>query len=82
LNLSRFGEAAEHFERSVGLNPDSAAAYYNLALSYQGLGRLTDALDAYDATLRIDPRFADASTRRADLLPWALAQGVVRLFVS
>ena len=65
MNLRHFHESARHFETCVRLDPDSAPAYYNLARSYQELGRWTDALPAYETTLRLSPGFADASERAA-----------------
>lgn len=67
-----FEKAATAFERSVAAEP-SIGAYYNLAFSYDQLGRTRDALDAYRKALKMakdkgDPREKEASEAVAKLL--------------
>lgn len=59
-----FEKAANAFERSIAADP-SIGAYYNLAFSYEQLGRTRDALDAYRTARRMakdkgDPREKEA----------------------
>jgi tetratricopeptide (TPR) repeat protein len=52
--------AAEHALQAVGLKPDYLAAHYHLGLSLCGLGRHTDAANAFKRCLEIDPTFTAA----------------------
>lgn len=67
-----FEKAAAAFERSVAAEP-SIGAYYNLAFSYEQLGRTRDALDAYRKSQKLakdkgDPREKEASEAVSKLL--------------
>jgi tetratricopeptide (TPR) repeat protein len=67
-----FDKAASAFERSVAAEP-SIGAYYNLAFSYEQLGRTRDALDAYRKALKLakekgDPREKESNDAIAKLL--------------
>jgi len=67
-----FEKAATAFERSVAAEP-SIGAYYNLAFSYDQLGRTRDALDAYRKALKIakdkgDPREKESTEAITKLL--------------
>ena len=67
-----FEKAANAFERSIAAEP-SVGAYYNLAFSYEQLGRFRDALDAYRNSRRLakdkgDPREKEATEAVTKLL--------------
>ena len=67
-----FEKAANAFERSIAAEP-SIGAYYNLAFSYEQLGRTRDALDAYRTARRLakdkgDPREKEATEAVTKLL--------------
>ncbi len=49
-------------------SPPNASLAYNRALVLRRLGRTTDALDAFDAALAIDPTHANARFERASAL--------------
>ncbi|HSN88478.1 MAG TPA: tetratricopeptide repeat protein, partial [Thermoanaerobaculia bacterium] len=53
-------EAEHHYRRVLELQPDDATAAYNLGVALQDLGRLRDAVSAYETALEIDRSLADA----------------------
>jgi Flp pilus assembly protein TadD len=69
-----WAEAAFQFDRATRLDPTYAAAFNNLAIAYEQLGRLTDARQLYARALALDPenrfvrdnyeRFVDIDDRR------------------
>lgn len=46
--------AVHHFEKAVELDPTYAAAFNNLAIGYEQLGRLEDARKAYEKAMLLD----------------------------
>ncbi|MGI9310663.1 MAG: tetratricopeptide repeat-containing sulfotransferase family protein [bacterium] len=60
LRVGDAGGAAKGFEKLVKAIPQSAAAWYNLALSQQHLGRHAKAAQAYRRVLRLDDGNAEA----------------------
>ena len=52
---SRWQEAADTNRQIVELAPDDAEAYNRLGKAYTELGRIADAREAYENTLRVDP---------------------------
>jgi tetratricopeptide (TPR) repeat protein len=52
---SRWQEAADTNRRIVELAPDDAETYNRLGKAYTELGRIADAREAYENTLRVDP---------------------------
>ncbi len=46
-NLRHFDEAASNFAECLNLDPNNAAAADNLGLSYVGMGKIEEAMDAY-----------------------------------
>ena len=71
LEAEKYDEALKHLNTAHAIQPDYPASFddrgakvnYNLGLSLQGLGRLGEAVDAYQNALRIAPDFADAHDR-------------------
>jgi tetratricopeptide (TPR) repeat protein len=56
----RLGEAAEEAERTVALQPDSAAAHHNLGAALMAIGRMEPAKAAFEKAVAIDPDHAMA----------------------
>jgi tetratricopeptide (TPR) repeat protein len=54
----RFAEAAALLERAYTIYPE-AVLLYNLGRAYEGLGKLTEAIDAYQRYLAAEPEAAD-----------------------
>jgi tetratricopeptide (TPR) repeat protein len=52
---SRWQEAADMNRQIVELAPDDAETYNRLGKAYTELGRIADARQAYESTLRVDP---------------------------
>ena len=46
--------------RAIAIKPDYAEAYNNLGVTYNKLGQLEQAVQAYEEALKIDPDYADA----------------------
>ena len=55
LSMKSFEEAIRDSERSLALKPDYAKAHARLGLAQFLLGRFDDAVEAYEAALRLDP---------------------------
>ena len=64
LNLGRTKEAVSVAEYAVGLSPNDAGLYANLALAYTLAGRLADAQTAIGKSLQIDPSDKISQTLR------------------
>ncbi|MFE9934463.1 tetratricopeptide repeat protein [Streptomyces sp. NPDC005533] len=60
--------AEDTFTRVLTIEPDNKLAWYNLGVVSQQSGRPADALKAYDAVLKIDPKFTSAIFNQAMLL--------------
>lgn len=68
--LGRYESAAEDFNRALDALkrlPPSAGTWLNIANAYSGLGELTQALEAYDEALALDPDMPTAHCSRAIL---------------
>ena len=48
-------EAIYRWERAIELDPTYAAAWNNLAISFERAGRLVEALEAYENALDLEP---------------------------
>jgi len=51
---SLWRDATIRFERAVQIDPSYAAAWNNLAIGFEQLGKLAEARDAYDQALQLD----------------------------
>jgi tetratricopeptide (TPR) repeat protein len=60
LDLGKVAEAVGHFRESARLQPDSAAAQYNLGTTLMRLGDYTEAIDRLQNALRLDPKYVQA----------------------
>jgi tetratricopeptide (TPR) repeat protein len=60
--LGRHDQEIVHFEASLKLGPDSAAARFNLGAALADAGRLDEAAERYRAALQIAPDHAQAHT--------------------
>jgi tetratricopeptide (TPR) repeat protein len=54
--------------QATAIRPDNATAHCNLAKALGGCGRLADAVESYDAALRIDPDQPEAQYKRGSAL--------------
>jgi tetratricopeptide (TPR) repeat protein/mono/diheme cytochrome c family protein len=68
LQLGRPREATAHFEASVTLKPQSAAAHFNLATAQTSAGRLEEAIAEYRQALQIKPDYANAHNNLGGVL--------------
>jgi tetratricopeptide (TPR) repeat protein len=53
-------EAAEHYQRTIDLNPENIDALNNMGVLMQGLGRWRDAADYFRRTISLDSNHPDA----------------------
>jgi tetratricopeptide (TPR) repeat protein len=60
--------AIGHLQRAVAIRPRSAESLFSLANAYASGGKAREAIDAYDAVLRIDPASVEAAYNRACVL--------------
>jgi tetratricopeptide (TPR) repeat protein len=51
----QYDKAVDAFRLAIKLNPDLAAAYYELGNTYANMGRRTDALEPLKTAVRLDP---------------------------
>ena len=49
-------EATTHWEKAVKIDPSYAAAWNNLAIGLEQLGKFDEAREAYEKALKLDPR--------------------------
>ena len=52
---ARWREAIEPLQRAISLDPNMAAAHYQLGESYNQTDRLPEALEAYETAARLQP---------------------------
>jgi tetratricopeptide (TPR) repeat protein len=60
LKLRRYTNAADSYESYLRLDDHSAVVFYKLALACRGDGRLSQALSALHAALKLNPSFGEA----------------------
>ncbi|MGB5489081.1 MAG: tetratricopeptide repeat protein, partial [Lysobacterales bacterium] len=48
--------AEHHFERAIGINPQSADSLYNLGLVLEGFGRSAEAIARFNSAALINPQ--------------------------
>ena len=56
----QFKEAAEAYEKSIGLNAKSPVAHYNLGIAYKNLKEYDNAVSAFKKTIELEPTHMDA----------------------
>ena len=56
------------YQQMLRINPDSAAAHFNLGAAYQSLGRWEEALTHYEQALRVDPDDSGVHNNLASVL--------------
>jgi len=54
----KYNEAVKYYREAVRINPDNAAAHYNLGVLLKGLKRYDEAEEEYRKAMRADPDFA------------------------
>ena len=64
---SRAGEAIEHLQSAIRLEPDYLLAHYYLGLAFEQSGNRSGAAGAYLQALRINPNFGAARARLSSL---------------
>src|SRR5437660_10686252 len=65
--LQRFEEAVPHLAAAYGRNTSDSEISYYLGIAYEGVGRDNDAVDAYEAAMRLPSYRAAAALRLAEL---------------
>jgi len=65
--LQRFEEAVPHLAAAYGRNTSDSEISYYLGIAYEGVGRENDAVDAYEAAMRLPSYRAAAALRLAEL---------------
>src|SRR5690606_32260462 len=53
FNLNRVAEASESFEKSIELDSTNPSAFNDLGVSYERLGRPSDAMSAYEKAIML-----------------------------
>ena len=66
LQVGRLDLALDTLRLARQANPDNARAHLNLGLTFYGLSRFTDAADAFDDALALDPALADLAASVID----------------
>jgi len=66
----RFEESIAAARQALGLRPDYALAYNNIAAAYEEMGQWDDAIRAAEEAIRLDPGFTLARNN----LAWSRAQ--------
>lgn len=67
-NDGKFDDALHSLSRAVGLNPQSALAYFSLAIVYHNLNELESAYAAYSKAIDLKPDMTDAYFNRAQVI--------------
>ena len=65
INLNRFDEAIECYDKALKINPNNVKAWNNKAFALHNLNRLEEAIECYDEALKIDPNFISALQNKA-----------------
>ncbi len=68
LELERFGEALECYERAIAIEPADARIYNNRASAFKNLRRFDEALDSYERAIALLPARAELYSNRGNLL--------------
>ena len=65
INLNRFDESIECYDKALKINPRNVKAWNNKAFALHNLNRLDEAIECYDEALKIDPNFISALQNKA-----------------
>lgn len=65
INLNRFDEAIECYDKALKINPNNVKAWNNKAFALHNLNRLDEAIECYDKSLEIDPNFISSLRNKA-----------------
>ena len=65
INLNRFEEAIECYDKSLKINPNDFKAWNNKAFSLHNLNRLDEAIKYYDKSLKINPNYISTLNNKA-----------------
>ena len=55
-----FNDAINNFQNAIEIKPDYAAAHYNLAGAYRGIGQKSSAIDCYQKAIELNHAYPDA----------------------
>ena len=61
-------KAIQTYARGLQIDPNHPILHFNIALSYEAIGKLTDARLSYENALRSRPGWIEAMGKYADLL--------------
>ena len=78
-NEGKFDDALHSLSRAVGLKPDSAIAYFSLAIVYHNMNELSAAYDNYSKAIEFNPKMIDAYFNRAQTIIQSEEPGEIRL---
>ena len=65
INLNRFDEAIECYDKALKINPNNVKAWNNKAFALHNLNRLDEAIECYNKSLEIDPNFISSLRNKA-----------------
>ncbi len=68
INLSRYEEAINCFEKCIMLNANNSLAWANKGVAFEKLSRYSEAMKNYDNALNIDPNYDDVWNRKGQIL--------------
>ncbi len=81
-NEGKFDEALHSLSRAVGLKPDSAIAYFSLAIVYHNMNELIAAYDNYSKAIEHNPKMIDAYFNRAQTILASENAGEIKLNIA
>jgi len=62
-----YENAIKKFTEALRINPHDAELYYYLGLALEGAEKYSDAVDAYEKTLKLDKTFSNAEIRLSEV---------------
>jgi tetratricopeptide (TPR) repeat protein len=68
LELERFGEALECYDRAIAIKPDDPRTHNNRASALKNLRRYNEALDSYERAIALLPTRVELHSNRGNLL--------------
>jgi Flp pilus assembly protein TadD len=62
-----YENAIKKFSEALRINPHDPELYYSLGLALEGAEKYTDAVEAYEKTLKLDKTFSNAEIRLSEV---------------